>query len=111
MRYAISIFILCGFLAGDAMAGPKNKYKGPSVNHGGPPGLAKKGGFPPGIAKKYFAGHYLPRHIYVPLEPHYFSRLPYKTQAGRQWVRVGRDVYLLASSTGIIIDVLHGWIN
>lgn len=111
MRYVVSICILCGFLAVDAMAGPKNKYKGPAASYGGPPGLAKKGGLPPGIAKKYFAGHHLPRHIYVPLESRYFNRLPYKSQAGRQWVRVGRDVYLVALSTGIIIDVLHGWIH
>ncbi len=111
MKIVVSIFILSLFLAGNVIAGPKYKYKGPIGYRGGPPGLAKKGGLPPGIAKKYYVGNYLPSNVYLPLEYRHFSRLPYNSGPGREWVRVGRDVYLVALSTGIIIDVLHGWID
>ena len=111
MKTVISIFILSLFLAGNVIAGPKHKYKGPPSYRGGPPGLVKKGGLPPGIAKKYYVGNSLPSNIYLPLEHRHFSRLPYNSRAGREWVRVGRDVYLVASPTGTIIDVLHGRID
>lgn len=91
-------------VANEATAGPKNK-------HWGPPGLAKKGGLPPGIAKKFARGQRLPHGAYIPIEARYYARLPYQSPAGRKWVRVGRDLYLLSAATGTIVDVAYGWLR
>jgi hypothetical protein len=97
----------------DAVAGPKQKGMGPPglAKNGSPPGLAKKGGLPPGIAKKYAVGQRLPRDIYLPIEPQYGVRLPYNSPQGRQWVRVGRDLYLLSAATGTIVDIVENWLD
>jgi len=76
-----------------------------------PPGLAKKGGLPPGIAKKYRVGERIPGSEYVVVEARYRDRLPYGSPQGRQWVRVGRDLYLMTTATGVIVDVIENWLD
>ena len=100
----LPIVVAINLGSGVAVAGPKNK-------HWMPPGLAKKGGMPPGIAKKYALGQRIPHGIYVPVEARYRASLPYDTPAGRRWVRVGQDLYLLSAATGTIVDVIHGWLR
>jgi len=103
-----------GFVASESLAGPKHRAGGPPglVKKGKtPPGLAKKGGLPPGIAKKYAVGDSLPHDLYVPVQPMYRARLPYNSPAGREWVRAGRDLYLLSAATGTIVDVVHNWLD
>jgi hypothetical protein len=60
-----------------------------------PPGIAKKiargGNLPPGIAKRY-----LPSDLLVQLPP----------RPDYQWVVVDNDVMLIATATGVIVDVL-----
>jgi hypothetical protein len=60
-----------------------------------PPGIAKKvargGTLPPGIAKRY-----LPNDLVVQLPP----------RPGCQWVIVDNDVVLIATATGLIVDIL-----
>jgi Ni/Co efflux regulator RcnB len=76
-----------------------------------PPGLAKKGGLPPGIAKKYRVGERIPGSEYVVVEARYRDRLPYGSPQGREWVRVGRDLYLMTTATGVIVDVIENWLD
>jgi len=98
-------------LAGAADAKPHN-------NDWTPPGLAKKPhGMPPGQAKKmhrYYSGQHLPRGYYA-------NRTYYVTEYSRynlrpappgyQWVRVGNDVYLTQTRTGLIASVIAGLLN
>lgn len=83
-----------------------------------PPGLAKKPhSMPPGQAKKmhrYARGQHLP-------QTYYSNRTYYVTQPraynlrtappGYQWVRVGNDVYLTQTRTGLIADVIANLIR
>jgi len=80
-----------------------------------PPGLAKKPyGMPPGQAKKlnrYTVGQHLPRTYYR--EDNYYITNPgaYDLRVappGYQWVRVGNDVYLAQTRTGLIADIVAG---
>ena len=84
MKNVVSIFILSLFLAGNVIAGPTHKHKGPSGYRGNPASLTQKGGLPLGIANKYFAGNYRPSNIYLPLKHWFFT--------GREWVRAGQAV-------------------
>lgn len=78
-----------------------------------PPGLAKKpGGMPPGQYKKtwdYDVGARLPRDYYVNRNYYlndygrYDLRQP---PPGYRWVRVGNDVYLAQTRTGLIAEVI-----
>jgi hypothetical protein len=92
-----------------------NKYGGAppglAKKNGVPPGLAKKDGLPPGIAKKYKIGQTIPPGEFFPIETRYRDRLPYGSPAGKQWVRVGRDLYLLGTATGTIVDVIENWLD
>lgn len=78
-----------------------------------PPGLAKKpGGMPPGQYKKtydYAVGARLPRDYYINRNYYlndygrYDLRVP---PPGYRWVRVGDDVYLAQTRTGLIAEVI-----
>lgn len=104
MTIGLALFLASNLVSSDAFAGPRKK-------HGIPPGLAKKGGLPPGIAKKYAVGQRLPYGTYMSVESKYRAWLPYNSPAGREWVRVGRDLYLLSAATGTIVDVVDNWLN
>jgi len=87
----------------------------PGLNGNTPPGLAKKPyGMPPGQAKKlnrYTVGQHLPRTYYR--EDDYYITNPgaYDLRVappGYQWVRVGNDVYLAQTRTGLIADIVAG---
>ena len=115
-------------LAGAAEAKPKNKHHDWqsqnqwSQQNGSwtPPGLAKKpGGMPPGQYKKqhqYNAGGYLPNNYYrndnyyVPQSAYGQYNLPPAPQ-GYEWVRVGNDVYLAQTRTGLISQVIADLFN
>ena len=66
--------------------------------------------YPRGYAPyQWRVGHRLPRHYY---ERHYYVdyrayRLP-PPPYGYHWVRVDRDVVLVAIGTGLILDVFYG---
>jgi hypothetical protein len=117
MRRAFATIILSlvtGLSLIPATADPKKAGGAPpglEKRSGVPPGLAKKGGLPPGIAKKYKVGEFMPPGEYLPIEAHYRAKLPYGSPAGKQWVRVGRDLYLLTTATGTIADVIENWLN
>ena len=109
-----AILLTSSLICTGAFAGPKHGRGGPpglAKKGGVPPGLAKKSGLPPGIAKKYRVGQQLPRSSYRPIEPEYRARLPYASRHGSEWVRVGRDLYLLRKATGTIADVVHDWLR
>jgi Ni/Co efflux regulator RcnB len=70
--------------------------------HGAPPGQVKK-------MRRYARGQYLPRTYYTSrtyyiVEPvrYHLRPAPY----GYQWVRVGNDVYLTQTRTGLIAQVV-----
>jgi Ni/Co efflux regulator RcnB len=83
-----------------------------------PPGLAKKPGqMPPGQYKKqydYSVGAHLPRNYYINRNNYlsdydrYDLRVP---PPGYRWVRVGNDVYLTQSRTGLIAEVIADLLN
>lgn len=66
--------------------------------------------YPPGYrAYQWRVGHRLPRgyydrHYYVDHRHYHLPPPPY----GYHWVRVDRDVVLVAVATGLILDVLYG---
>jgi Ni/Co efflux regulator RcnB len=66
--------------------------------------------YPPGYrAYQWRVGHRLPRgyydrHYYVDYRHYHLPPPPY----GYHWVRVDRDVVLVAVATGLILDVLYG---
>ena len=77
--------------------------QGRGHDHGGPPGLAKKGGVPPGLAKKGGLppglakkfGPRIPERPYVAVDPRYQDRA-YFLIDGRWELRKGFDVGLQA---------------
>ena len=83
-----------------------------------PPGLAKKpGGMPPGQYKKQFdynVGARLPRNYYVNRNYYVTDYDRYNLRVappGYQWVRVGNDVYLAQTRTGLIAEVIADLFN
>lgn len=73
-----------------------------------PPGLAKKhnGCMPPGQAKKWKIGSPLPREvIYYDLPPAVVVQIG-PPPAGHRYVRVARDILLIAIGTGMIVDAI-----
>lgn len=86
--------------------------------HGTPPGLAKKPyGMPPGQAKKmydYRVGAHLPRNYYTNRAYYVRDYDRYNLRVappGYQWVRVGNDVYLTQTRTGLIAQVIADLFN
>lgn len=76
-----------------------------------PPGLAKKnnGCMPPGQAKKYQVGRRLPAEVV-----YYQVPQPLVTQIGvpppgYRYIRVGNDILLISSGTGMIIDAIKNF--
>jgi Ni/Co efflux regulator RcnB len=83
-------------------------------NRATPPGLAKKPhAMPPGQAKKmglYNTGQRLPRTYYSNRTYYVTDYDRYNLRAappGYQWVRVGDDVYLAQTRTGLIADIVR----
>jgi len=86
-----------------------NEYYAPEFRSGHcPPGLAKKGNgcMPPGQAKKWRKGHALPQGIaYYDLPPDLVYRMP-PPPRGHRYVRVGPDILLLSTGSGIVVDAI-----
>ena len=111
---SLAIILVACFAGPGAISGPKKgagALPGLANEGNAPPGLAKKGGLPPGIAKKYALGEILPREVYTPVQSMYRTRLPYNSPAGRQWAQAGRDLYLLSTATGTVVDVVYNWLD
>lgn len=74
-----------------------------------PPGLAKKnnGCMPPGQAKKWAVGHVLPRDvIFYDLPSSLTVRLS-APPAGYRYVRVAKDILLIAAGTGMVAAAIE----
>ena len=86
-----------------------NEYYAPEFRSGHcPPGLAKKGNgcMPPGQAKKWRKGYPLPQGIaYYDLPPDLIYRMPPPPPRHR-YVRVGSDILLLSTGSGIVVDAI-----
>ena len=81
------------------------------VAHSGkcPPGLAKKdnGCMPPGQAKKWELGRPLPRDtIFFPIPPDLLGRIA-PPPTGHRYVRVGSDVLMIKSNTGLVAAAIE----
>ncbi|MBO6754025.1 MULTISPECIES: RcnB family protein [Spongiibacter] len=74
-----------------------------------PPGLAKKGNGcqPPGQAKQWQRGHRLPDDVRYYDLPHALLHELGRTPEGQKLVRVGTDVLLISTATGVVIDALE----
>ena len=73
-----------------------------------PPGLAMKnnGCMPPGQAKKWSKGRPLPPGVtYYELPPDLLYRMPPPPREHR-YVRVGSDILLLSTGSGIVVDAM-----
>jgi len=73
-----------------------------------PPGLAKKhnGCMPPGQAKKWRMGHRLPSDVvYYDLPPRLVVELG-TPPAGYKYVRVAKDILLIAVGTSMVVDAI-----
>jgi Ni/Co efflux regulator RcnB len=73
-----------------------------------PPGLAKKhnGCMPPGQAKKWSVGHRLPHDVvYYDLPPSIVIELG-TPPVGYKYVRVAKDILLIAVGTSMVIDAI-----
>lgn len=84
-------------------------------DHDGWRGKGHPHGMPPGQAKKHWSrGEYMPRgyvveRTYYIAEPaRYRLRTP---PPGYRWVRVGNDVYLAQTETGLIAEVIRSLID
>lgn len=78
-----------------------------------PPGLAKKhnGCMPPGQAKKWSVGHRLPSDVvYYDLPPSIVIELG-TPPAGYKYVRVAKDILLIAVGTSMVIDAIDDLSN
>lgn len=74
-----------------------------------PPGLAKKrnGCMPPGLARKWQVGHRLPSDvIYYDLPPRVVIELG-TPPAGYKYVRVAKDILLIAVGTSMVMDAIE----
>lgn len=74
-----------------------------------PPGLAKKGNgcMPPGQAKKWKMGRPLPKDvIFYDLSPSVLVQLG-PAPSGHRFVRVARDILLIAAGTGMVVDAIE----
>ena len=86
-----------------------NEYYAPQFRSGHcPPGLAKKGNgcLPPGQAKKWRKGQPLPYGVtYYELPRDLVYRMPPPPPRHR-YVRVGPDILLLSTGSGIVVDAI-----
>ncbi len=74
-----------------------------------PPGLAKKnnGCLPPGLAKKWNKGQPLPSGVeYYDLPQALLDRIG-RTPEGQKLVRVGSDLLLIGTGTGMVLDAFE----
>lgn len=71
-----------------------------------PPGLAKKnnGCQPPGQARQWAVGRPLPNGLGYPLPPDLLRRL--SPPAGHTYMRVGTDILMIATGTGMVVSGL-----
>ncbi len=71
-----------------------------------PPGLAKKnnGCQPPGQARQWAVGQRLPAGLGYPLPPDLLRRLA--PPAGYTYMRVGTDILMIATGTGMVVSGL-----
>ena len=71
-----------------------------------PPGLAKKnnGCQPPGQARQWAVGQRLPAGLGYPLPPDLLRRL--SPPAGYTYMRVGTDILMIATGTGMVVSGL-----
>lgn len=71
-----------------------------------PPGLAKKhnGCQPPGQARQWAVGRPLPAGLGYPLPPDLLRRL--SPPAGYTYMRVGTDILMIATGTGMVVSGL-----
>ena len=71
-----------------------------------PPGLAKKnnGCQPPGQARRWAVGQRLPDGLGYPLPPELLRRLA--PPAGHTYMRVGTDILMIATGTGMVVSGL-----
>lgn len=86
-------------------------YYGREFRSGGscPPGLAKKhnGCMPPGQAKKWGMGRPLPSDVaYYPVGPEVSVRLGVPP-SGYKYVRVAKDILLIAVGTSMVVDAIE----
>lgn len=98
-----------GITIGSADQSLIREYFGAALKSGRcPPGLAKKnnGCQPPGQAKKWAKGRRLPGDvIFFDLPSDLRSRLD--VPIGAKLVRVGLDVLLIATGTGMVLDAIE----
>lgn len=89
---------------------PKGKAAGKAHHHGGHPH-----GMPPSQAKKHWnRGEHIPRayvteRTYYITDPGRYRLSP--PPVGYEWVRVGNDVYLAQTQTGLIAEVVRSLFN
>ena len=71
-----------------------------------PPGLARKnnGCQPPGQARQWAVGQRLPAGLGYPLPPELLRRLA--PPAGHTYMRVGTDILMIATGTGMVVSGL-----
>jgi Ni/Co efflux regulator RcnB len=74
-----------------------------------PPGLAKKhnGCMPPGQAKKWKKGEPLPRDVVYYELPHSIVIEMGTPPAGYKYVRVAKDILLIAIGTSMVVDAIE----
>lgn len=104
--------VLGGVFAATALlglgAGPDGAWAGPPGPKACPPGLANKNPacLPPGQYKKWRRGERIPPGIEWRFLDHTHYQLPPPGE-GRAYVRIGRDVYLVAEATRLVIEAIN----
>jgi Ni/Co efflux regulator RcnB len=105
-----SIDIRIGGYFNDGQRAGAHDYYGQQFRAGNcPPGLAKKhnGCLPPGQAKKWQMGRPLPSDVaYYPVPPEVSVRLGVPP-AGYKYVRVAKDILLIAVGSSMVVDAIE----
>jgi hypothetical protein len=105
-----SVEIRIGGYFNDGQRSVAHDYYGQQFRAGNcPPGLAKKnnGCMPPGQAKKWGVGRPLPSDVaYYPVPPEVMVRLG-TPPAGHKYVRVAKDILLIAVGTSMVVDAIE----
>jgi Ni/Co efflux regulator RcnB len=86
----------------------RDYYEGEMRGGRCPPGLAKKqnGCMPPGQAKKWNVGKRLPAGVIYHTVPQPLVTQIGAPPAGYRYIRVGNDILMISSGTGVIIDAI-----